>query len=66
MEPSLAFVMELLKRDLTIAYMSVASDVRRGLVLLGPRSMAPNLAELKNSKIVSKVYRDEKADRVWS
>ena len=66
MEPSLPFVMELLKRDLAIAYMSVASDVRRGLVLLGPRSMAPSLAELKNSKVVSKVYRDEEADRVWS
>lgn len=65
LEPSESFVSGLLERGSAVAYISVASDARGGVVLVGPQPMAPDLSALSHSGFVSKIYWNEDAAAVW-
>ncbi len=65
LQPSREFAAGLLKEKLIVAYLSTASDVRHGLVVLGPQVLAPDVSRLQSEGAVTKVLRNADAPLAW-
>ena len=65
LQPSRNFVEGIVGQGIIVAYTSAASDVRKGLVVIGPESLAPDLMSLKDEGVVGQVRRNDAASLVW-
>lgn len=65
MQPSYELVQGICASGVSMMYASLASDVRRGIVLVGPKSRAPNLERSCRDARISEVLWDVEAPQAW-
>lgn len=65
MQPSYEFVQGICASEVSMIYSSIASDIRHGTVLIGPKSRTPNLDRSFRDCRLSEILWDAEAPRVW-
>lgn len=65
LQPSREFLEGLVQHGVVVAYTSTASDLRTGLVLIGPETEAPDLLGAQESGLVGRILHGDSAALVW-